>query len=127
MLTEFNIAGPAGFVQAAGEACLRSGEEDVAELRVKLTDAFAISAVRLSTMDRITFIEPEGAFYCFLQVDGVDDSMAFAKRLLHEVKVGLAPGIAFGSAGEGYMRLCYAQPLDLLEQAFDRLEKFFDT
>ena len=43
-----------------------------------------------------------------------------------ETGVGLAPGIAFGHAGEGYLRLCYAQPEDVLIEAFDRLEAFID-
>ena len=49
------------------------------------------------------------------------DSLTFAKDLLHHAKVGLAPGIAFGPAGEGYLRLCYAQPAYILEAALERL------
>ncbi len=49
------------------------------------------------------------------------DSLSFAKALLHDAKVGLAPGIAFGPAGEGYLRLCYAQPVSILDDALERL------
>ncbi|MAW53272.1 MAG: aspartate/tyrosine/aromatic aminotransferase, partial [Geminicoccus sp.] len=44
---------------------------------------------------------------------------------LAKTKVGLAPGIAFGNQGEGYLRLCFAQPVDALETAMDRLEDYF--
>ncbi|VAX04490.1 Aspartate aminotransferase [hydrothermal vent metagenome] len=120
-LSEFNIAGPAGFVQAAGEVALREGEEDIAILGKRLSDAYAIVAQRLSEFDRVEFIEPEGAFYCFFNVAGTNDSVALAKTLLQETGVGLAPGSAFGEAGEGYLRLCYAQDRSTLIRALDRL------
>lgn len=124
MLTEYNIAGPAGFVQQAGIAALRDGEPAIAGQRVKLERAYALVAERLRAIPGITFIAPEGAFYAFFRVDGLGDSLSFAKRLLREARVGLAPGIAFGPEGEGYLRLCYAQDHDLLQTAFERLEAF---
>ena len=45
-----------------------------------------------------------GAFYLFPRIDGLDDSMAFCRRLLLEQRVGLAPGSAFGAGGEGALR-----------------------
>jgi len=120
-LSEFNIAGPAGFVQAAGEVALRDGETDIAKLGKRLSNAYAIAAQCLSEFNQVEFIEPEGAFYCFFKVAGVKDSVALAKTLLRETGVGLAPGSAFGGAGEGYLRLCYAQECSTLTQAFDRL------
>ena len=41
----------------------------------------------------------------------------------HPAGVGLAPGLAFGAQAEGYVRLCYAQDVAMLEEAFDRFEK----
>jgi aspartate/methionine/tyrosine aminotransferase len=49
------------------------------------------------------------------------DSLSFAKRLVAETKVGLAPGIAFGPEGEGWLRLCFAASLGKLSEALDRL------
>jgi aspartate/methionine/tyrosine aminotransferase len=46
---------------------------------------------------------------------------------LELTKVGLAPGLAFGPAGEGYLRLCYAQDELILNEAFDRLDKGFEA
>jgi len=75
----------------------------------------------------ISFIEPDGAFYCFFSIRGLTDSLAFAHALLDQTKVGLAPGLAFGPAGEGYLRLCYAQDEQILNKAFDRLDKGFNA
>lgn len=121
-LTEYNIACAPPFIQAAGVAMLRQGEREVALLRQRLSAAYAVAAERLSAMGSVSFIESQGAFYCFFAVDGVTDSLGYAKQLVREARVGLAPGIAFGAMGEGYLRLCYAQPVDRLSEGFDRLE-----
>lgn len=125
MLTEFNIAGAPPFVQAAGVSVLDQGRSFIDEQRQKLADGYALVAARLSAMHRVEFIEPDGAFYAFFRIDGLSDSLSTAKDILAKTKVGLAPGIAFGNQGEGYLRLCFAQPVDALETAMDRLEDYF--
>lgn len=121
MLTEFNIAGPPGFLQQAGERMIIDGESEVRLLNQRLQAGYAQVESYLQAISSVRFVQPEGAFYCFFAVDGMDDSVAFATTLLHEAKVGLAPGKAFGPAGEGYLRLCYAQPVSVLEPALERL------
>ena len=123
-LTEFNTSCTAGFVQEAGIAALGDGEEEIASLLSKIQAGYELTAERLNTFSRVEFIEPHGAFYCFFRVDGLTDSFAAAGEILEQTKVGLAPGVAFGPQGEGYLRLCYAQPVDVLEEAFVRLEPF---
>ena len=123
MLTEFNIAGPAGFIQAAGATMLMEGEPEIALLQQRLTNAYAMTEQRLNAMSRVQFIEPDGAFYCFFKVEGMQSSMDTAKILLREAQVGLAPGTAFGKQGEGYLRLCYAKPKEILEIALERLAR----
>ena len=46
--------------------------------------------------------------YAFFRVDGQDDSLAFAKRLVTDAGLGLAPGAAFGAEAEGWLRWCFA-------------------
>ncbi len=48
----------------------------------------------------------------------------FANRLLREEKVAVVPGTAFGSCGEGYLRISYAYSLESLKEALERLERF---
>jgi len=68
---------------------------------------------------------PEGSFYLMLSVAGEADSRALAVRLLREAKVGLAPGTAFGPAGQGKLRLCFAIDPALASEAVRRLTAFF--
>ena len=123
-LTEFNTSSTAGFVQDAGVVALRDGEAEIANLQAKLQTAYEITAHELGKFSRVEFIQPDGAFYSFFRVDGLNDSLAAATTIIEETKVGLAPGIAFGEDGEGYLRLCYAQPVEVLTRAFKRLTPF---
>tara|TARA_A200000113_G_scaffold136797_1_gene123054 strand:+ start:186 stop:1361 length:1176 start_codon:yes stop_codon:yes gene_type:complete len=126
-LTEFNIACPAGFIQEAGLAMIEQGEAEVSLLQHRLSKALTLTRTRLKNLAGVSFIEPDGAFYCFFSVQGLTDSLAFAHAILEKTKVGLAPGLAFGPAGEGYLRLCYAQDEKILNEAFDRLDKGFNA
>lgn len=120
MLSEFNIAGPAGFIQHAGAKMLNDGEAEIALLNKRLDTGYEIAAKKLKAMQGVTFIQPDGAFYCFFKVDGMSNSLATAKNLL-KAGIGVAPGAAFGAAGQGYLRICYAQTPELLTKALDRL------
>ena len=124
-LTEFNVACPAGFVQEAGLAMVEQGEGEVIRLQDRLREALVLTRARLQALGEVSFIEPDGAFYCFFSVAGLTDSLGFAHAILEHTKVGLAPGLAFGPAGEGYLRLCYAQDEQILNEAFDRLDNGF--
>lgn len=72
-----------------------------------------------------------GAFYLFIdvraysQIDG--GSLQLATDLLEDQDVVLIPGRGFGPGGEGFLRLAYTRPTPVLEEAFDRLEAFFDS
>ena len=67
---------------------------------------------------------PQGAFYLFPQIKGLNDSFTFALDLLKETKVSVAPGVAFGEGGEGSIRICTASDLSILEPALERLCRF---
>jgi aspartate/methionine/tyrosine aminotransferase len=67
---------------------------------------------------------PPGAFYLFFKVEGLTDSTKAAFDIVDKASVGLAPGTAFGGAGEGYLRLCFHRRLDHIEQAANRLAEW---
>ena len=48
----------------------------------------------------------------------------FALKLLHQERVAVVPGTAFGACGEGYLRCCYATNIDLLKEAMSRMARF---
>lgn len=68
---------------------------------------------------------PGGAFYVFpsIQETGLS-SEEFAEKLLHEERVAVVPGNAFGASGEGYIRCSYATSIEQLEEAVNRMERF---
>ena len=119
-LNEFNVSSAATFAQHAGVVAVREGEPFVAATLERYRRARDLVYERLRTFPRVRATRPAGTFYAFFRVDGVTDSLGFAKRLLAETGVGLAPGVAFGPTGEGHLRLCFASSLDRLEAALDR-------
>ena len=122
MMNEYNVAGAATFAQYAGVVAIRDGESYVSSLVDRYRRARDLVFQRLSGMRRVRMTRPEAAFYAFFAVDGMTESVPFARRVLHETGVGLAPGSAFGEAGEGRLRLCFASSTELLSTAMDRLE-----
>ena len=76
----------------------------------------------LARLPGVAVASPPGGLYAFFQVDGKTDSLAFAKSLVTDHGLGLAPGLAFGPEGEGWLRWCFASqdPVRLLA-GVDRL------
>jgi aminotransferase len=52
------------------------------------------------------------------------EDFQFAESLLDEEKVAVIPGSAFGEGGRGHVRMCYASPYNLLEEALERIGRF---
>jgi aspartate/methionine/tyrosine aminotransferase len=127
MLTEYNIAGPAGFIQRAGVVAVSEGEPFVHEIVQRYRAARDLVSERIGRLPRLSLAPPDAAFYAFIRVDGLRDSLAFAKELLAATGVGLAPGAAFGEGGEGHLRLCFAATLPTLERALERCADFIAT
>ncbi|MBM4142573.1 MAG: aminotransferase class I/II-fold pyridoxal phosphate-dependent enzyme [Lentisphaerae bacterium] len=68
---------------------------------------------------------PGGAFYVFPSVAGRGlTSKEFSLRLLDEEKVACVPGSAFGSAGEGFIRCCFATDIEDIKEALARMGRF---
>lgn len=124
MLTEYNIAGPAGFIQRAGVVAVREGELCVRETVERYRAARDLMVERIAKIPRMSLPTPDAAFYGFMRVDGMADSVAFAKELLAGTGVGLAPGAAFGNHSDDFLRLCFAASLPALEEALGRIETF---
>ncbi len=70
----------------------------------------------------------DSAFYFMLALSNdneIIDDLSFAKQLLLECDVVTIPGSGFGAAGQGYLRIAYTAPVDILEEAFSRLNVFY--
>jgi aspartate aminotransferase len=125
-LLEFNTSGGQAFLQRAGVAAIEQGEPFVAEQIARCRAGRDLVTQRLGGMKRVRVTRTEAAFYLMFQVEGEPDSYKLAMRLVDEARVGMAPGAAFGTGGEGYLRLCFAASTKRLAEAMDRLEPFFN-
>lgn len=120
-LVEFNTSCAPGFVQQAAVVATRQGEPIVREFVTELGRRRDALLAGLATIDGLTVGRPDGAMYAFFRIDGERDSLALAKALVREAGIGLAPGVAFGPEGEGFLRWCFARPVPVLEAAVARL------
>ncbi len=121
-LIQYNLSGVAEFMQEAALTAVTDGEADVSALIDRCRAGRDLVCDRLSTMPRVRFAKPDGAFYLFFEVDGEADSRDLAKRLVDTANVGLAPGTAFGPGGQRALRLCFACSEARLDEAMDRLQ-----
>ena len=126
-LIEFNTSCAPSFVQkAAGEALKRESEITpplVAHFR-RCRDTLV---PLLQAIPNVTVQSAKGGMYAFFKIDGFDDSLDLARRLVVEAGLGLAPGSAFDLApdkvGDGWMRWCFAsQDVDRLALGVARLQ-----
>jgi hypothetical protein len=123
-LNEFIISHAPSFAQRAGETALADGEEELVRMLERLKENRDLCLEALGGIPGVTVPKPDGAFYLFPRIDGLEDSFGFCRRLLEETRVGLAPGVAFGAGGEGSIRICYAAERSILEPAMERLNRF---
>jgi aspartate/methionine/tyrosine aminotransferase len=107
-LIEFNTSCAPEFVQHGGLAALDMGDLFVDGLVQRLRACRDLLLGQLQALPGVTVAVPDGGLYAFLRIEGQADSLALAKRLVAEHGLGLAPGIAFGSEGEGWLRWCFA-------------------
>lgn len=119
-ITEAVHSGVAPFTQRAGIAAI-ADTAAVDAFRAHCARGRALAGEALAGLNGVDYRAPDGAFYAFLRIDGLRDSLDLAKRLVVRHGVAVAPGVAFGAAGEGCLRVCFAQSPDLMQRAMGRL------
>lgn len=110
--------------QYAAVEALKNGDSDIAIMREAYDQRrrFLMEAFRKMGLP---CFEPFGAFYVFPSIKNLNmTSDEFANRLLQEEKVAVVPGTAFGSCGEGFLRISYAYSIENLKIALERMEHF---
>ena len=121
-LVEVTHSCVAPFVQRAGLAAI-GDTETITRFRAHCARGRALVGEALTGLNGVIYVAPAGAFYAFAGIEGLTDSLAFAKRLVTDHKVAVAPGAAFGASGEGSLRICFAQSEDRLVRAMERLRQ----
>ncbi|MBW2618154.1 MAG: pyridoxal phosphate-dependent aminotransferase [Deltaproteobacteria bacterium] len=110
------------FCQAAGVVALSQADGEVAEMVSRYDARRRLMVARLKELGLGIKVEPTGAFYVLANAKHLDhDSSRLAFDILEKAQVGVAPGIDFGQAAEGYLRFSYASSRANIEQAMDRL------
>ena len=121
-LIEYNTSCAPSFVQQAGIVALEKGEIVTQQFLGRLKTARDFLVEKLSALPGINVAAPPGAMYLFVGIDGMQDSVEFAKQLVRRANLGLAPGMAFGPEGEGYLRWCFASSVQRLADGVERFK-----
>jgi len=115
------------FAQWAAVAGLNEAGEDVRRMRDIYDRRRRFLVPRLRALGFGITVEPTGAFYILANAKPFSkDSYGLAFDILKEAKVGVAPGIDFGSNAEGYLRFSYANSLENIQEGMNRLERYLD-
>lgn len=127
-----NNTGSTTFAQYGALAALSpAGDAFLQTMRHRCVEGRDIVRRFIGSQNRVRWVQPEGAFYGFLHIDGLKDSLAFCKALVHKARVGVAPGSAFGADGdadnESFVRICFAQDPALLSEGLGRIERAMAT
>ncbi|HUG14640.1 MAG TPA: pyridoxal phosphate-dependent aminotransferase [Thermomicrobiales bacterium] len=112
------------FTQLAGVAALTGPQQPVERMVAEFRSRRDAIVAGLNDIPGVTCLTPPGAFYVFPNVSSFGQpAAAIADRLLNEGGVALVAGTAFGKAGEGYLRLSYANSLENIEMALERMRE----
>ena len=114
--------------QFAALAALDGDQECVAAMQKKLVERKTLCCARLDKLNKyFSYVSPKGAFYVMAKyLFSEAGSEEIAIRLLKEAKVITIPGGAFGKGGEGHLRISFGGELDVINEAFDRIERWLE-
>ena len=116
------------FVQWAALAALREAGEDAARMRRVFDERRRAMVAGIRRIGLGVGAPPTGAFYVLANARRyTGDSLVFAFEILREAHVALTPGIDFGRNAEGYLRFCYANSLERIEEALSRIGRFLEA
>jgi aspartate/methionine/tyrosine aminotransferase len=112
-------------VQKAGIVALTEAHEDTARMKAVYNERRLFMIRRLREMGFGITVEPTGAFYVFANARHItNDSYRLAFDILEKARVGVTPGIDFGTNAEGYLRFSYANSIENIAEGLDRLERY---
>ncbi len=122
-LQDHSTSNPASISQKAALAALTGDSAPLRAMVQEFGQRRDLLVRRLKSIPRVSFAEPQGAFYCFVDISSTGlRSAQFAERLLQEALVAVIPGDGFG--WDHYVRLSFAIGRPVLEKGLDRFEKF---
>ena len=109
--------------QAAALAALEGPQDDVETMRLAFQARRDLIHARLNALTGVTAARPKGAFYAFPNISGLGlSAQQVQNQWLEDLNVAAIAGTSFGAAGEGYVRLSFANSTENIEAALDRIE-----
>lgn len=123
-LSQYNTTSVSTFSQYAAVAALDQGDDFIRQLVERSARGREIICATLDKLPNVKVFWPQGTFYFFFSVRGMNSGYEMARRILREAGVGVAPGSAFGPGGEQYLRVCFAVDPALIAEGASRLEAF---
>jgi len=121
---QYNVSCATSISQWGAYEGLLSCMSDVGKMKLEFEKRKEYVYTRLKDMG-MDVTTPRGAFYIFPSITRFSmTSEEFCQRLLFEGKVAVVPGSAFGTGGEGFIRISYSYSLEVLKEALDRMEEW---
>lgn len=121
-LIEFNSSCAPVFVQRGAVQAIQGAARTVAPMQQHLRACRDLLVHGLQRLPGVELSAPVGGMYAFFRVEGVSDSLDFAKHLVKAHGLGIAPGSAFGPEGQGWLRWCFAsKDLERLREGLRRM------
>ncbi|MER3400008.1 MAG: aspartate aminotransferase [Thermoflexus sp.] len=113
----------AAFTQMAGIAALTGPQDDVDRMVAAFRERREVIVEGLNRIPGFRCLKPKGAFYAFPNIEGTGmSSRQLAAYLLEEAGVAVLSGTAFGEYGEGFLRLSFANSVENIRRALERIE-----
>ncbi|MBI5876016.1 MAG: pyridoxal phosphate-dependent aminotransferase [Chloroflexi bacterium] len=114
----------ATFTQLAGLEAIKGRQDDVERMVASFRRRRDVIVSGLNSIPGLRCAMPAGAFYAFPNVEGTGKSSdEVARYLLQEAHVACLRGDGFGDMGAGYLRFAYAQSVEAIEEALDRIDR----
>jgi len=114
------------FAQYGALAALQGPQEFIEDFRQEYDVRRQFVLGRLKSIPNVSIVEPEGAFYFFVDCTDMGlKSQNLCDKLLNRYKVAMVPGVAFGN--DSAVRLSYCTTLDVLAEGVSRFEEFCDS
>jgi aminotransferase len=127
-LQEHLCAHPSSISQMAAVAALRGPKDHIKMMVKEYTERRELVVKELNSIPGIKCPKPQGAFYVFPNIDAFKkSSQDFAMEILEKAKVIVVPGLAFGSKGEGHIRISYAVSKNKIKEAMLRIKGVIET
>lgn len=116
---DHSTSNPCSISQAAALQALNEPEELTNSMRDKFKERRELITSLFDSIEEVSYIKPQGAFYLFCDFSKLGESLEVAKQIINDVNVAIIPGEGFGAPG--YMRLSFATSNERIEEGVKRI------